>query len=65
MSEIETQCFLSVEKEEPLSVCVFHPTGFKAIGIKDFIDDSLIDMSRDMKLKYAMVFKDFIKRLED
>ena len=61
----DTTCFLSIESEEPIGVCVFYPQGFKHIPIKEFLDESLINMNRDVKLKYAIAFMDFIKKLEE
>ena len=60
----DTTCFLSVESEEPIGVCVFYPHGFNHIPIKEFLNESLIDMSRDVRLKYAIAFRDFVKKLE-
>lgn len=64
VSQIErVQAFLSIDEEEGLAVAVFHPTGCDMVSLKDFMEDSLDDMPREQRLKYAIAFEKFVKDL--
>lgn len=57
-------CFISMDEEKPLAVIIIDDYGITEVPLKVFFADSLIDLSREMRLKYSIAFRDFIKRLE-
>ena len=58
------KCFLSMESDKPLGLCIFDNYGMEHIKLRDFFTESLIDLSTEMKRRYAIEFRMFLRELE-
>lgn len=58
------KCFLSIESDKPLGLCIFDRYGMEHIKLRDFFNESLIDLSIEMKRRYAIEFRMFLRELE-
>lgn len=57
-------CFLSMEPDEPLGLCIFDDYGVGFVKLREFFDDSIIDLSTEMRRRYAIEFRRFLRELE-
>ena len=57
--------FLSLDDSEPMGICIYHAYGGSFVSLTDFIDESKIDMSKVMRMKYAAAFEILAKQLRD
>ena len=55
--------FLSLDENEPLGLYVFCDYGAINIPIGEFFEESLIDMSDNMRAKYAKALEMYSKKL--
>ena len=55
--------YLSLDEDEPLGVYLFCDYGAVNITLGEFFDESLIDMSDNMRSRYAKAFEMYSKKL--
>ncbi len=60
---MDLAAFLSVENDQPLGICVFHKYGGEHIPLDDFFNESLPELGKDIRIRYAEAFENFSKRL--
>lgn len=61
--DLGVRAFLSIEEENSLGICVFHAHGATFLTLEEFMEESLIDLSSQMRQRYAAAFEIMAKQL--
>lgn len=63
MKEIKS-CFLSMDAGDPLGIFIFDDNGVGFVKLREFFSESIIDLSTEMRRRYAIEFRMFLRELE-
>ena len=61
--EIGLTPFLSIDEDSPMGIFIGHKHGYSHFTLEEFMEESLIDLSPNMRQRYACAFEVMAKQL--